>query len=65
MLKWLHHECLEFSEELDIDCIGKHFLIEKMAFLAMPNICFQDTQISWNNIFSVSSKAIPLTLITF
>ena len=33
MLKWLHHGWLEFSEPLDIDCIGKYFLIEKMAFL--------------------------------
>ena len=52
MLKWLHHGCLEFSEQLDtIYWIGKHFLIEKMTFTPMPNICFHDAQISWNNIF--------------
>ena len=27
MLQWLHHGCVEFSEQLDIiDCIGKYFL---------------------------------------
>ena len=37
--------------------LGKYFLIEIMAFLLMPNICFHDAQISWNNIFSVSSHS--------
>ena len=37
----------EFSEQLGIiDRLGKHFLIERMAFLSMPNICFRDAQIS-------------------
>ena len=31
----------------------------------MPNIRFHDTQISWNNIFLVSSQGIPLTIIIF
>ena len=28
-----------------IDCIGKYFLIEKIAFFLIPNICFYDIQI--------------------
>ena len=31
--KVLHRNCLEFLQQLDIiDCIGKYFLIEKLAF---------------------------------
>ena len=55
-LKWLHRGSSEFSEQLDIiDCFGKYFLMQKMAFLLMPNICFYDAQIFYNNIFSISS----------
>ena len=33
MLKWLHHGCAVFSEQLDIiDCIGKYFYKEKDCF---------------------------------
>ena len=31
----------------------------------MPNICFHKAQVSWNDIFLVSSQGIPLTKITF
>ena len=32
-LIFIYHECLEFLELVDIiDCLGKYFLIEKMAF---------------------------------
>ena len=51
----LHDGCLEFLKQLDvIDCISKYFLIEKMAFLLITNICFHHAQTSWNNIFSLS-----------
>ena len=57
---------LKVSKQLDvIICIAKYFLMEKMPFLPMPNICFHDAQIFWNNIFSVSSQETPLTIITF
>ena len=63
MLKWLHHGHLEFSGQLGIiDWIGKHYLIEKITFTSMPNICFHDVQIFWNNIFSVSSQGNSLTI---
>ena len=63
MLKWVHHRYLEFSEQLDIiDWIGKHYSIEKITFTSMPNICFQDAQIIWNNNFSVSSQGNSLTI---
>ena len=66
MLKWRNHVCSEFSEQLDIiDCIDKYFLKEKMAFLWMPNFCFHEGHIYWYDIFSVSSQAISLTMITF
>ena len=59
-------KCFTVSRVLDkIDCIGKYFLMEKMAFLSMPYICFHEAQISWNDIFSVSYKGISLTLLTF
>ena len=63
MLKWLHYRHLEFSEQLDIiDWIGKHYLIEKITFTSMPNSCFHDAQIFWNNIFPVSSQGNSLTI---
>ena len=34
-----------------IGCIEKNILMEKMAFLMMLNVCFDEGQISWNNIF--------------
>ena len=47
--------CLEFLKQPDvIDRISKYFLIEKMAFLLIPNICFHHAQTSWNNFFSLS-----------
>ena len=61
MLKWLRHWCSEFSEQLGIiNCTGKYFSMEKMAFLPMPNLNF-----TWNNTFSVSSQGVSLTIITF
>ena len=39
-----------------MDCIDKHFLMEKMAFLLMPNICFHEAEISWINIFSGNTQ---------
>ena len=39
MLKLLHEGCSKFSEQLDmIDCIGKYFLMEKVAVLLIPKI---------------------------
>ena len=59
MLKWLQHG---FSEQLDlIDCVGKYFLMVKMAFLLIPNICFHGTEISWKEFFSAVSQGISLT----
>ena len=34
-----------------IDCISKYFLMEKMAFMAIPNICFHEAQISERQFF--------------
>ena len=45
MQKWLHHKCFQFSEQQDIDCIGKYISVEKM-----PNMCFHEAQIFWNDI---------------
>ena len=62
MVKWLFHGCSEFSEQLDkTDCIGI-FFIEKDGFLSMPNICFREAQIFWNDVFSVSYPGISITL---
>ena len=45
--------------------VCKYLLMEKMVFSSMPNICFHDAQISWNNIFSITSQKIFLTMIKF
>ena len=38
MLKWLHQGCSEFSGQLDvIDFKCKYILMQKMAFLSIPN----------------------------
>ena len=34
-----------------VDCIGKYFLIEKIAFLSISNICFHEAQFSWIGTF--------------
>ena len=34
--------------------------MKKVAFLLISNISLHDTQVYWNNIFSVSSKGISL-----
>ena len=33
--------------------------------LSMPNICFHEAQIVWNNIFLISFQGISLTITTF
>ena len=48
-----------------IGCIEKNILMEKMAFLMMLNVCFDEGQISWNNIFFLRSEGISFTIITY
>ena len=45
--------------------IGKYLLMEKMAFLLMPNIYLHEAQISWKDIFSVSCHGISLNIKIF
>ena len=60
MLERLHYGCSDISEQL-----GNYFLLEKMAFWLMSDICFHDAQVSWNNIFSFTSQGFSLTKATF
>ena len=44
----------KFSEQLDvIDCRDEYFLVEKVTFLSMPNVCSHEMQLFWNDVFSV------------
>ena len=47
---------VQFSVQLNkIDCTDKYLLMEKMAFLSMPNIFCNEAHISWSDIcFSVT-----------
>ena len=59
MLKWLHHGCLEFSEQLDIIKIVKVNIFNgKDSFLLMPNIHFHDAQISLLHKVEVGNFAL-------
>ena len=45
-----------------MECIGKYFLMEKMAFLSMTNIFFLEAEIHWNDNSSVNPQGVSLTL---